>query len=493
MEETGKKKEAEKPESPDAKNGAPKDPKAADAEKKASEAENKKTPVADEKDTKSAAPEKKNAPTNGDGKKTEPPKTEKKSSDRANPAKSVFRLTAFEDKAEKKNGDADKPASPTDASKEKTDAKSATPANPPAAAPATGPSLPAASTAPSIPASATPPAETKPVQYQPLSEVKDLIRRQLAEGKVAEQLTQLTGKVQTQLEAEFNKWFNQKLTAEADKQPVPPPPKGLEDLKPIAEKNGLKAVRTGPKSALELRDMPVGKSSSPDSARGLLSLLFTGHEMDLYQPVGTLDIDGNRYVVIKMSDTPARVPTLAEVRNEVVHAWKLQKAAELAKKHAEELAKKAKDSKEPLSKVFADDKELKVIHTDPFSYLTGGDVSFITGQQQPFRLSQPTDIVAAGPEFMNKVFELKDGDVAVVQNHDDSIAYVIRLVEHQPKLNELRTAFLAEADTWPGRMSMAQEHFRQAMGIMEGDIIAGQNLQWDRTPDKPRDEHGEEG
>ena len=63
----------------------------------------------------------------------------------------------------------------------------------------------------------------------------------------------------------------------------------------------------------------------------------------------------------------------------------------------ETFAKKAKDSKEPLAKVFADDKDLKFIHTDPFSFLTGGDVSFVTGQQQPFRLSQPTDIVAPVP------------------------------------------------------------------------------------------------
>ena len=48
------------------------------------------------------------------------------------------------------------------------------------------------------------------------------------------------------------------------------------------------------------------------------------------------DVDGNRYVVIKMSDAPARVPTLAEARTDVVRVWKYQKAAELAKKRAEE-------------------------------------------------------------------------------------------------------------------------------------------------------------
>ena len=94
---------------------------------------------------------------------------------------------------------------------------------------------------------------------------------------------------------------------------------------------------------------------------------------------------------------------------------------------------------------------------------------------------------------MRRVFELKDGEVAVAQNHDDSIAYVIRLVQHQPGMNELRTAYLAEADSWSGRMSMAQQHFQEAMGIMARDIIAGANLKWERTPDKTRDERGDEG
>src|SRR5262249_45352666 len=138
---------------------------------------------------------------------------------------------------------------------------------------------------------------------------------------------------------------------------------------------------------------------------------------------------------------------------------------------AEELAKKATDSKEPLAKVFADDKNLKVIHTDPFSFLTGGDVSFVTGQQQPLRLSQPTDIVAPGPEFMKRVFELKDGEVAVAFNHDHSIAYVVRLVEHQPGANELRTAYLTEADRWPGFASFDQMHMQEAGGSVIRDII----------------------
>ena len=73
------------------------------------------------------------------------------------------------------------------------------------------------------------------------------------------------------------------------------------------------------------------------------------------------------------------------------------------------------------------------MRTDPFSQLTRGDVAVVDGEyrRQPFRLSQPDGIVATGPDFLRRTFELKDGEVCAVLNHDHSIVYVIRVVEHQ--------------------------------------------------------------
>jgi hypothetical protein len=239
-------------------------------------------------------------------------------------------------------------------------------------------------------------------------------------------------------------------------------------------------------SFLQMRETPIGKSSVPESGRTVLSMLFGGKELDLYQPVSTVDIDGNHFVAMKTSDTPGRVPTLAEVRDEVVKARKYQQASDLALKHAEEVAKKAQEAKSPLPAFFADDASIKVVRTDPFAELTGGDVGFANGQfqQTPFRLSQPADIAAPGPDFMKRVFELKDGEVAAMLNHDHSIAYVVRLVEHQPPINELRTAYLAEANTWPGMSNMTRGHMQEVLGALYSDITAGANLKWERETDK---------
>jgi hypothetical protein len=123
-----------------------------------------------------------------------------------------------------------------------------------------------------------------------------------------------------------------------------------------------------------------------------------------------------------------------------------------------------------------------VVKTDPFAELTVGDVGQL--RQQSYRLSQPEGIVAAGPEFMKRVFEMKDGEVAAILNHDHSIAYVVRLVDHQPGLPELRTAYLAEAETWPGHRTMTDGHIQEVATNLQSDVVGGVNLKWDRTADR---------
>jgi hypothetical protein len=498
-EDKDSKKETPKTDAPptktDAKDGAT-SAKPADAEKKPAEPADKKTEV----------PEKKEAPPAAKNEKTDAKSSDdKKSSSHPNPTKSVFRLAAFAQDAEKKDAKADKSAeksSETPAAKsDAVETKPAPPADKPAASPpastppaATPAAPPDASKA--APATQATPAPKKPVEYQPLSEVKDEIRKRLAEGKVADELAKLTSGIQDGLDSDYNKWrYSDSQMSDAEKKEMPAPPKPLTDFASIAQKNGLKSGTTGPKSLLELRSLPVGNSTAIDANRTLLSMLFQGHDVEMYQPVKTIDIDKNRYIVMKIGDTPGREPTLADVRDEVVKAWKKQQAADLAKKHADEFAKKAEEAKTPLANFFADDKSVKVVRTDPFSELTGGEAAFVGGQvqQQPYRFSQPSEIVAAGPDFLRGVFNLKDGQVGVLLNNDHSIAYVVRVVEHQPALPELRNAYMAEAYSWNGENLMNQLHRQEIASNLEQDIEVSNNLKWDRAADQNKNEKGDEG
>jgi hypothetical protein len=523
MEDNRPKNDGSKPEADATKGGAKESTnpaKPADERTKAADTETKSSasPAA-EKESKPAPAT--NNPIEGQrpDEKKAAPADEKKSSYQANPSKRIFRLAALEQKAEKNSadkldtsagkaasGDSTSPASKAENSANKPavtspPAPASNPASPtvPAATPAlASPATSAPSATPeaskAAPLSTAEPAVRKPVEYQPLSEVKDEIRRIRAEAKVAEQLKDLMSQVQAPLDSAFSR-YNEALATMTDKQEPPVLPKSLTDLAPIARKNGLKYGRTGPKSLLELRQMPVGKTVVMDSDRSLLEMLFAGHELDLYQPIETVDrVSGDLFVVVKMSDTPARVPELAEVRSTVVREWKKERAAELSQQHGEDLAKKAQEAKKPLTKFFADDKAIKVVTTDPFSEYTGGEASLLTRQFQPLRISQPDGIVAAGPEFLKRVFELKDGEVAAVPNHDHSITYIVRVVEHQLGLPELRTAYLADANSWQDEDSMDQLHRGEVAGSLENDVIARANLTWVRVPDKKgQEEQSDEG
>lgn len=476
MDDLGEKKGAAKPED-GAAEAKPGDATAAPAEGKApadGKATAEQTPA--EGETKPAAEEKK-----ADG-----VKDEKKSSLDSRTPKRVFRLAAFQEDAPK--GDAAKGDAPkADSSAASTDAKAG---DPPTASPSTDPAAPVAPPALAAPdnsAAPVPPVvPKKPPEFQPLDEVKDVIRYQLAADKVAEELDKASKDIQTQLDGDFNKYLRAKLAAEADKKDPPPVPVSLTNLAPLAEKHGLTSGSTGAFDFLQMRESAVGKSGEVDSGRPLAALLFSTRNYEVYQPIEAKDVSGNRYIVMMKSDTPGRVPELAEVRAEVVKAWKMQKAAELAEKRATELAKKAEESKQPLTEFFADTPDTKVVRTDSFSELTGGDVGIVNGQFQPkpFRLSQPEGLVAPGPDFMKKVFELKDGQDAGMLNHDHTIAYVVRVVEHQPPLTELHTAYLQDAASWPGAYIMSRAHAQEVGSSLVKDLKDSANLKWERDPDK---------
>jgi hypothetical protein len=424
-------------------------------------------------------------------------------------SRGVFRQVAFLQEADAESaaeaesaeenpavGEESAPAEPPATPATETEAP-ATPVDP-AAAPADTADATTSADAPSDEAAKstveTPPsAAEKPKQYQPLEEVSDLIRRDLAQRRVTDQLNELMDKLMGELNADFNAYFGEALNAESENRKPPAPPASLTDLAALAEKHGLTHDKTGPMPWLEMRNTPVGKSGNRDTGMRLSTMLFGNDDTQLYQPVSTVDIDGNRYISLKTSDTPGRVPKLDEVRADVVRAWKLQKAADLALKDAQAQAKKAQESGSPLTDFFADKPDIQVVRTDPFAELTRGDAPDQFGRQR-FRLSQPDNIVAAGPEFLGRIFELKDGEVGALLNHDRSIAYVVRIVEHQNSKEELRNAYLSEAATWDGRAMMTNDHTQIAQQLLAQDVTEAAGLKWERPRDQPekRDEDDED-
>ena len=95
-------------------------------------------------------------------------------------------------------------------------------------------------------------------------------------------------------------------------------------------------------------------------------------EAALYRPILSKDDGtyGNRYLVIKVAQTPQREPKFAEVKDEVKAAWKKAEAAKLALEKAEKLAKEVEEAGLSLSEFFNDNPDVDVVLTAPFAKLT---------------------------------------------------------------------------------------------------------------------------
>jgi len=164
----------------------------------------------------------------------------------------------------------------------------------------------------------------------------------------------------------------------------------------------------------------------------------------------------------------------------------MQQAAKLALEHADEVAEKVQASGSWLGDYFAADKNVQVVRTDPFSWFTVGNVPQRSGMGETFRMSQPDGIVALGPDFMREVFDLKGSDVGAVLNHDHTIAYVLRVVEHAESEDQLRQAFLSEANEWYGLQAMTQSHIQRAAQILINDFLQNvYHVDWKRKADEP--------
>jgi hypothetical protein len=341
-----------------------------------------------------------------------------------------------------------------------------------------------------------PDAAEKPPEYQSLDEVRDLVRRDIAYRRANERIGTLMDDVLSELTPEFESYFDRVLSSQSNQSERPAPQAALADLAPLAEKHGLTTGKTGPMTWLEFRETPVGKSTDPNTRFPLSSILYGRTDRELYQPLLTVNTsDGDRYISMKTSDTPSRVPDLADakVRDQVLRAWKLREAAKIALKDAEKQAAAAEKQGSSLTDFYAQKPAIEVERVDPFSYYTRGDVPDRFDMAQRFRLSQPDGIVAAGPELLDKVFALEQGEVGAALNHDHSIAYVIRVVEHQDSPETLRTAYLAEANTWDGLQAMTEQHVGQSRAAIVANIAGADGIDWKRDPDKLRDDAETEG
>ena len=318
--------------------------------------------------------------------------------------------------------------------------------------------------------------------FEPLEKVKDDIRQRLARQEADKRIDAIFSAIATDMSRyaeDFALWQASGKDAGAA-APTPP------NFEKIAATQGLEAGRS---ERLVTADEavavgPIGGSFElvPDASSRFgirqqrwIDMIFAQGAPTL-RPVTSRDVEGNRSISWKTEDQPEFTPTFQAARADVERAWRIVEARSLARKKAEEIARKV-DAGETLAAA-AGTAEPKVEKVGPFTWLTQGTVPMGT----PPSLSQPEGISMPGEEFMQAVFGLEPGKTAVAFNEPRTVCYVIRLETLEPPLEKLREKFMAARDDQRRLAMVAQRETSRATAAWVEALENRHALTWRREP-----------
>ena len=293
-------------------------------------------------------------------------------------------------------------------------------------------------------------------------------------------------------------------------------------MQTFAKENGLSYRQTKPLSAEELRDSedyPIGAATEPvdnpfeaGQATTVVELLFSGESDQLYTPQEAEDaMTGSRFAYWPIHINPAHAPEFGDkgIREQVLAAWKQEQAKPKAKERADALAeivrKAGSDEALTMAEALAeqtatgkkDAAKLPIRSTPPFAWYTRTTPSapqlnpFESPQEPPLRLSTIPGIDKADNAFMEAVFRLKQGEVAVVANADETAYYVVKVKKRSPSEtsdeDQMRQQFLGE-DVFASRphQFLSQQEQQLAYYRWGQEFLTKYGVRWNPQPDAPR-------
>ncbi len=399
--------------------------------------------------------------------------------------RSSFRLVNFqEDKAESKAAPVptdegkDAAKSETEPDTKETEAKSAVESKTDAAN----------SDAATVDAAKTDPAPPVPVEYRPLEQVEEEIRRTLARERVQKIVEERFSEVRS----EMNRYakLRMRYQRESAKNPDEPKPKPL-DLQGLADKYHLKLLTTDFISRIDAAgspDLEIARSfdfTAGSPGRPFAEWTSLAFEKgSLSRPRTSDSLEGHRFLWWKIDEKQGQVPSFNEARDEVLQAWKRIQAREIGKRQAEQYAKTVRQAKQPMKEVFAQDKDLPVTEAGPFSWLTRPNVP-VSMMQQPPQIQYPDvpGVLNAGEEFMETTFGLEAGEVGVAFNHPKSIVYVIQPASFSPSDSVLEQEFMVRMRDYDRYRAAGSVAFARAQENWMDSLFEEYGVQWHRMAD----------
>jgi hypothetical protein len=405
--------------------------------------------------------------------------------------RSPFTLTALAEQAEKPTGEQPK-TEKSAAESAKTEKPAAEPpktekpaAEPPktekpAAEPPKTDNSPAAEAKSENPTAGpqTQPEKAEKTKHALSEKMKDRIRAQIAREKISNIMLQLAQK----MEENGKKW--RKYEAEKINKKATAPPPDL-DFEALAKQFGVSAGQTGLISDWESRKFDIGSSYVGEALSPFAVAAFKS--LNTYRTESAMDIDGNSYLFWKTNDVPESEPSLTDknVRQEVIRAWKMIEARQLARKRAESMAEEAAKSGATLKGALPDVPQDRVITPPPFSMFTEGSVPRGSSSAPP-RLSEVEGVPLVGIDFMRAVFNLDINRFGVAINAPQTVVYVVQLVSYNPPQDALWQIFLAE--DFSKYSVMAGGDLQEVQKQWMESLKTSAGLQWEIKPEQSRGE-----
>ncbi|MEM8944201.1 MAG: hypothetical protein AAGD11_03385 [Planctomycetota bacterium] len=314
------------------------------------------------------------------------------------------------------------------------------------------------------------------VEFEPLENVADQIRRSLAVDKAVVELQEICDRTMAALEEEYTPYGYSVVEARSSGSEAPTPPAKLADYKALATETGLISEETVLLSQQQLADTQVGRTVDSKSRTKLVHQAMFG-DIQLYEPFRAVDLAGNTYIVCKTEDVPSRVPDFEDVRDDVAAAWKKAEAAKLALAKAQALSKAATDSGDRIT-IVAGAENFDVVTTDAFSWLSFGATQ--ADMRRGPRLAQAPPLESVDEDFMTKAFDLKPDEKIAVMNHDQTYAYVIQLSRREQTKDELKQRFLSDSvNGWFGGQVMTTARFQNAQRQLYSNLTEAIDLNLD--------------
>ncbi|MDR3635976.1 MAG: hypothetical protein P4L84_19395 [Isosphaeraceae bacterium] len=313
-----------------------------------------------------------------------------------------------------------------------------------------------------------------PPLYRPFEQVKESVAIALADERSKAEIADRFTKVREDVLIPFAESYLEASDEIAEekkegKTPTKALPKPT-DLKDIAAKEGFEydksplLTREQAEHYGQVSEAEVG--ANPFSGGKKFAVEFFEPKSPLFEPMELTDARNRHYLVRKTEDLPPRVPPLEEIKEEVVHAWKIDQARPLAMKAAEALADQVKKEGGKLKADVVDGHP--VITTDPASR---SQLSFMQPEPTPTDLPQ---LPHAGTALRDALFGLKDGAVAVAPNEPKTTYYVLTLKNRVPA--KLDTLYAPNGDYFLYQRLTLNNHYQKLVEQWMSELRADAGL-----------------